>query len=153
MSTLTTAVEARYSTERLAQLTNKDSRAATTVNATVLATAAADATVEFAIQTGETLDDTDAFHIRLATELVVAFLIQYKGQDNSWQIMKDAQRSCTTYRLTRANARIQPLTDRTLGPTQDVNADGTPRRPEFDRARFNRLDVAPPNDAEPWVHE
>lgn len=150
MSVLTDAVTARYATERLAQLTNKDSRSATTVNTTVLGLAADDAAAEFAIRSGETFDETLAAHIRLASELVIAFLIQYKGAENAWQVMKDAQRACDVYRSTRQNKRIAPVTDRSVGPTPDLNADGTARRPEFDRTRFSRLDVSPPADAEPW---
>lgn len=146
MSTLTDAVIARYSTERLSQLTQKDNRSPTTVNTTVLGLAAADAVAEFQTRAGVTFDDTNAQHIRLCCGGTVAFLVSYKGQDpDAWKLVKDFQRDCDALRMTGANKRIQPITTRDLGPSPDIDGAGRPRRPEFDRPRFDRLNVNPPH--------
>lgn len=145
MSVLGDAVTARDTANRLVNLTNANTApGATSVNATVLAAAVADTVAEFAIKAGETFDEANAVHLRLAIPGVWAFLASYKGQEGGNPQMDAFVRSCADYRATRSNKRITPITDRTLGPSADANADGTPRRPEFDRPRFGLLDVEPP---------
>lgn len=146
MSTLTTAVQARVATQRLVELTNKNSRSATTVDAAVLALAETDTTAEFATYSGETYDSTIAQHVRICTMGMIAMLRSWAGQDGSETALQQFRDDSERYAKTRNRARILPVTDRDLGPTTDLEADGTPRRPEFDRTRFERLDVAPPRD-------
>ena len=149
MSTLTDAVKARNETARLAQLTQKDTRSTTTIDDTVLATAAADATAEFEIKSGRTFDDTNAQHIRLVCPGVVAFLVSYKGQEASAPLLDAFARRCEDFRAVDVNRRITPQTNILRGPTTDVDADGTGRRPEFDRSRFRDLDVSVPPSSDP----
>lgn len=149
MSTLTDAVKARHQTNRLAQLTQKDTRATTAIDDTVLALAAADATAEFEIKSGRTFDDTNAQHIRLVVPGVLAFLMSYNGQDVASQLLNSYAKRCEEFRETDVNRRITPQTNILRGPTTDVDADGTGRRPEFDRSRFRDLDVAVPPSSDP----
>lgn len=146
MSVLATAVEARVPTQRLVQLTNKNSRAATTIDSTTLEAAVDDTSAEFGIRAGETFDSANATHVRLAVPGVVAFLCLWNGQEDGQKQIDRFTRMCEDYRATRSNKRITPITDRTVGPSPDVSSDGTGRRPEFDAPRFSRLDVAAPRD-------
>lgn len=148
MSTLTDAVVARVPNARLVQLTNKDSRSASTVNTTVLGIAADDAVAEFETKAGRTFDDTDAHHIRIVWTGVIAFLIAYKGQEGEVtgaEALNRYAKRCEDFRGQDVNKRVQPVGSRTLGPSPDVEADGSARRPEFDRPRFDDLDVSPPS--------
>lgn len=148
MSTLTDAVVARVPNARLVQLTNKDSRSASTVNTTVLGIAADDAVAEFETKAGRTFDDTDAKHIRIVWTGVIAFLIAYKGQEGEVtgaEALNRYAKRCEEFRAQDVNKRVQPVGSRTLGPSPDVEADGSARRPEFDRPRFDDLDVSPPS--------
>lgn len=143
MSVLGDAVTARDTAGRLVQLSNS-ARNATTVNATTLAAAVADATAEFATKAGETFDETNAQHIQICVPGVWAILGLWKGQEGGQAAWDRFARACEDYRATRANKRIAPVTNRALGPSEDLDSDGSPRRPEFDRTRFGRLDVEPP---------
>jgi len=148
VSTLTDAVVARVPNARLVQLTNKDSRSASTVNTTVLGIAADDAVAEFETKAGRTFDDTDAKHIRIVWTGVIAFLIAYKGQEGEVtgaEALNRYAKRCEDFRGQDVNKRVQPAGSRTLGPSPDVEADGSARRPEFDRPRFDDLDVSPPS--------
>lgn len=148
MSALTDAVVARVPNARLVQLTNKDSRSANTVNTTVLGLAADDATAEFEIKASRTFDDTNAKHLRIVVGGVIAFLISYKGQEgevNGSAALNAYAKRCEDFRGQDVNKRVQPVGSRTLGPSPDVEADGSARRPEFDRPRFDDLDVSPPS--------
>ncbi len=147
MSVLGDAVTARDTAGRLVGLTNvttNTGRAATTVNATTLAAAVADVTAEFATKAGETFDEANAQHIQICVPGVWAILGLWKGQEGGQAAWDRFATACEDYRATRGNKRIRPLTNRALGPTEDLDSDGSARRPEFDRTRFGRLDVEPP---------
>ena len=147
MSVLGDAVTARDTAGRLVNLTNAATsagRAATNVDTTVLAAAVADATADFATKAGETLDATNAQHLAIAVPGVWAYLTLWKGQEGAQAQMDRFQKSCEDYRMTRANKRITPITDRGVGPSPDVDGDGQGRRPEFDAPRFSRSQINPP---------
>lgn len=143
MSVLGDAVTARDTAGRLVQLTNSG-RSATTTDATVLAAAVSDTTAEFATKAGETFDSSNAQHIQICVPGVWAILGLWKGQEGGQAAWDRFAKACEDYRATRGNKRISPRTNRTRGPSEDVDGDGSPRRPEFDRSRFERLEVEPP---------
>lgn len=149
MSVLTAAVQARVPADRLVQLTNKNDRTATTIDTTILATAADDAVAEFEIKAGRTFDDTDARHIRLVVPGVVAFLRSYNHQEaaDAAQAINSFAKRCEEFRKTDVNARVLATGTRGVGPSPDVDAEGAERRPEFDAPRFVDLDVNPPRGA------
>jgi len=143
MSTLGDAVTARDTANRLVALTNS-TESPTTVNTTTLGLAVTDITARFGRLAGVTFDATDAQHLEVGIQGVWAILASWKGQEGGQGQLDRFDRACEDYRAKGPNKRIQPRADRTLGPSPDVNADGTARRPEFDRSRFDRLDIVPP---------
>ncbi len=54
------------------------------------------------------------------------------------------EKDCADYRSIGPNKRITPVTDRSVGPSPDVDGTGAGRRPEFDRPRFDRMNVLVP---------
>lgn len=149
MSTLATAVQARVPTDRLIQLTRKNSVGSTTVDSTVLEYAVTDAAAQFLISAGVTFDDTNAEHIMLGVQGVMALLSMWNGQEAGEKDRFRFVQALERYRAVHANARITPVGTRTTGPSDDVDSTGQERRPEFDRTRFDRLDVVAPRD-HPW---
>lgn len=153
MSVLGDAVTARDTAGRLINLTNaatSSGRAATTVNDTVLQAAVADASAKFARIAGVTFDATNALHLSIAVPGVWAYLHLWKGQDGAQAEMDRFEKDCADYRAIGPNKRITPVTDRSVGPSPDIDGSGAGRRPEFDRPRFDRFNVLVPpgnNDA------
>ena len=144
MSTLGTAVQNRVSTARLIQLTNLNSDAATTVDTATLELAVTDMESEFQTIAMEELDDTDARHVALGIAGVIAFLVNWKGQDADEKGMKAWRSRVADYAKTASRQRVSPLSSRTLGPSPDTDGSGRARRPEFDRSRFAEQHLEPP---------
>lgn len=121
-------VQARYSMERLLELTNPDARTATTVNTTRLAYAVADAEAEFASTVGTAFDSSDAQHVALGCQGVLVYLMQYQGLvgDEYGKLRTDWKDQLQRLRKTSgANAWAAPQTTSNLNPTRE-DADQTP---------------------------
>lgn len=76
---LSDEVTARISAERAIQLTNPNLSSATSVDATRLAKACADAESEFKVHVGQAFDLTDLDHVAAAVDLAILILMERGG--------------------------------------------------------------------------
>lgn len=144
--TLRTKVVARYSAQRLLNLTNPDNPGATTLDSDRLDAACDDATADFATHAMLAFDETVPQHVSVAVRRVVALLLdrQMNGANDE---MEASQKALENLAGVTSRKRIVAQCDRSLGPSPDVDAAGNPRRPEFDAPRFERFDMLPPADS------
>ncbi len=133
---LSTHVTDRYSTQYLVELTNPQDRGATTINTTLLGFAADDVDGLFDVYAGVAYDDSDAQHIAVAVEGVIAFLLRRTGQStadariSTWvSTMRDLSR-------TEGRNRVTPDSTTRMQPSADNRLTATPR-PAFDDRRFD----------------
>lgn len=142
MSTLATAVQARIPETRLIQLTNINDDSATTVNTDKLELAVTDTEADFATYAELVFDPTNARHIRLGVDGVLAFLEANRGQDADQQRLAAWRDRCAEFAKTTSRARISPRVTPGLPPTTYPNS-----RPGFDPSRFDGPSpLAPPAD-------
>lgn len=142
MSTLATAVQARIPETRLIQLTNINDDSATTVNTTILELAVDDTEADFKTYAMLDFDGTDARHIRLGIDGVLAFLEANRGQDADQNRLAAWRDRCAEFAKTTSRARISPRVTPGLPPTTYPNS-----RPGFDPSRFDGPSpLAPPAD-------
>lgn len=142
MSTLATAVQARIPETRLIQLTNINDDSATTVNTTTLELAVDDTEADFKTYAMLDFDGTDARHIRLGIDGVLAFLEANRGQDADQNRLAAWRDRCAEFAKTTSRARISPRVTPGLPPTTYPNS-----RPGFDPSRFDGPSpLAPPAD-------
>ena len=132
---LTTEWQARTSTARQVQLTNPDNNPASTVNATVLAAAVADATAKFYRVTGRTLVDTLPSHVEAAVPAVTYYLLSY-GATPDVEYLRRARDAML--KALRDLVDLTPVTTSTLTPSAP-DLSGGPVRPDFDRENLNPL--------------
>lgn len=144
---LSTEVAARYSNVRLVALTNPDTPASTsTVDATRLAAACADAEAEFAAVCGAAYDGTNAKHVAVAVLAVEWKLLGYSGsQDVATKLAGEAfLAAAERFALTGGGrARILPQTSSQLTPSQEVPS-GVEVRPDFDRSNLSGATLRAP---------
>jgi hypothetical protein len=131
MSTLATAVQARIPATRLVQLTNINDDSATTTNTTILEYAVDDTTADFKTYAMVVFDSSDARHIRLGIDGVLAFLEANRGQDADQKRLAAWRDRCAEFAKTTSRARVSPLVAPGLPPVSTPNA-----RPTFDPTRF-----------------
>jgi len=141
---LSTHVQDRYSTQYLTELTNPQNRNATTVNTTLLDFSSSDVDALFDVYAGVVYDDTDAQHIAIAVEGVIAFLMRRTGQSAAetriaaWiTAMKDLGK-------TEGRNRVTPDSTTRFQPSADDRLTATPR-PAFDDRRFDSFLPKSPN--------
>lgn len=139
MSTLATAVQARIPETRLIQLTNINDDSATTVNTTILELAVDDTEADFKTYAMLDFDGTDARHIRLGVDGVLAFLEANRGQDADQNRLAAWRDRCAEFAKTTSRARISPRVTPGLPPTTYPNS-----RPGFDPSRFDGPSPLPP---------
>ena len=144
MSTLGTAVQARVRTQLLIEMTQVDSVTATSVDTTKLELACTDISAEFSTYAMETFDATNARHLTLGVSGVVALLGVWKSQDQDEKPMDSWRKRVESFAKTSSRARVTPLCDKTLGATEETDADGNPMRPLFDWTRTTRDALRPP---------
>lgn len=144
MSTLATAVQARIPETRLIQLTNINDDTATTVNTTILELAVDDTEADFKTYAMLDFDGTDARHIRLGIDGVLAFLEANRGQDADQQRLAAWRDRCAEFARTTSRKRISPLVPAGLPPRSFPN-----NRPVFDPPRFADNQPALPPDGGP----
>ena len=131
MSTLGDAVQARIPVKRLAQLTNINSDSASTTNTTTLELAVTDTEADFKTYAMVTFDSTDARHIRLGIDGVIAWLEANMGQDAEQKRLQAWRDRCEEFAKTTSRARVSPVVAPGLPPVPMPNA-----RPTFDPTRF-----------------
>jgi len=145
-------VIARWSTQRLRELTTPDDNTATSYNATRLANAATDAKNEFYRRTGVTYDETNSSHHTVGIYGVKAYLLSYSqptGSEVVRQAIQEWREAIQAWARTEggANQVVQPMTNSYLQPsTEGVTR---PARPDFDRANMTDLVPRGPSDADP----
>jgi len=133
-------VTSRYPASRLKQLTNPNDQDATTVNATILALAAADVEADFKIYCATTYDNTDARHVAVAVDGVVAKLMGWTEAAGEGSIRRHDAYLDKLRALARVTGRdrISPKTLSPLTPTAEQE-DTETVRPDTDRPNFEDL--------------
>lgn len=133
---LSTHVQDRYSTQYLTQLTNPQNRNATSVNTTLLGNAANDVDALFDVYSGVEYDDTDAQHIAVAVEGVIAFLMRRTGQSTAEARVTAWVAAMKALGKIEGRNRITPDSTTRFQPSADDRLTSTPR-PAFDDRRFD----------------
>lgn len=138
-------VEVRYAASLLVELTNHGDTAATTINATRMAAAAADAAARFEKRTGSVFDLTDAAHVDAAVEGVMTVLHERARQADEAARHREAFLGlCEDIAVTTGGrARILPQTNSQLTPSEEVPEGGSVR-PDFDRGNLG-IFLRPPH--------
>lgn len=141
MSTLATATIARYSAQRLLELTNPENPNASSRNDTLLEQAVTDATAEFATLVQETLDTSDTAHLRVATALVVLLLMEWGSAPASGaaKFREQVEKMATALKMVTSRDRILPQTKSVLTPTSEQRVANETVRPDFDLAEFDDI--------------
>jgi len=135
--TLATEVQARYPATRLVQLTNPGDESGTTLDATILGYAATDVQADFEIYAGVEYDGTDARHVSVAVEGVMAKLYQRTETPGSKADKLHDQyieRVRSLGKVTGRN-RVTPTSSSVLTPTSEREGTETVR-PDSDRPDF-----------------
>ena len=142
---LSDEVIARWSTQRLRELTTPDDNTATAYDATRLGKACMDAKNEFLRRTGVTYSETNSEHHTVGVNGVLAYLMEYRGLAGS-QAGRDAtsewRSALEAWARTDggANQVVQPQTNSGLQPETDTErGDGGRLYPDFDRPILNDL--------------
>jgi hypothetical protein len=150
--TLADEVQARYSSEFLIALTNKDSRTATAIDTTVLGYACTDVQNDFQIHAQLVYDGTDGRHVAVAVEGVVARLEERLGaaSEGTRQKIERYYKNLIALGKVTSRARITPATSSLLTPSEEVPT-GTTRPPNFDERHFDRILPLPPRGGQPPV--
>jgi len=130
-------VQSRYPTQYLANLTNKDSASASTVNTTYLTTVSSDVEGMFERYAQSELDLTDEAHVAVAVKGVEAWLKRYTGQPEKSAEQKFID-DCLQLARTGPRARMLPKTRSILTPSSE-QITTEPVRPDFDRKVFDDL--------------
>ena len=133
---LATHVQNRYSTEYLIQLTNPQNRNATTVNTTLLGFSADDVDALFDVYAGVAYDDSDATHVAVAVEGVIAFLMRRTGQATAEARVTAWLASIRALGSVSGRNRVTPDSTTKMQPSEDDRLSSTPR-PAFDDRRFD----------------
>lgn len=129
VAALSTAVQLRVSTQALLQLTNDDATL-TSINATRLEAACADAIGDFERITGMTHDTGNYSHIATLVTGTLYYLEKYKSREGALMTshMKQFYGSCEGFRRL---GWVTPSTSSTLTPSRDA----TGSKPDMDRAK------------------
>lgn len=146
---LSDEVIARFSTQRLKNLTNPDAPSATSYDATRLATACTDAAADFEIYAGTVFDVTDARHVPVAIRGVVAYLHTYTDNGAAADALKAFRFELKALAKVTGRDRILPYTDSALEPSPNPREGTTRARPAFDDSVFDPIVVQPPTGGSP----
>jgi len=128
----------RIEDQVLIELTNPDSRTATTINTTLLALAVTDVESAFTLYGETTYDSTEGTHVLLGVQGVIAVLEPYTRLGHlggeSWDAFLAA---LDRLRLTSSRARITPQTDSPMTRTSRTISENDPA-PPFDWPNFRK---------------
>lgn len=123
-------VTARIEDQLLIELTNPDSRTATTINSTLFALVVTDTESSFLLYAETTYDSTNDVHVMLGVQGVMALLESYtrlgKLGGESWT---DFLAALDRLRLTGSRARVEPQTDSPITRTSRTIGGRSPKRP------------------------
>jgi hypothetical protein len=119
--TLSAEVQARFSAQRLIELTNPDNAPATTIDSTRLNNAIADVGADFQIYAGVVLDDTNALHIAVGVQGVEAYLMMRQGvtSEERNKLFDKWKERLKEMSKVGARDRILPQTTSTLEPSEE----------------------------------
>lgn len=140
MATLSADVISRYSAQFLVEITNADSVSATTRDDTRLDLAATDIQNDLETYAGQLYDSTNAQHVSVAVQGVIARLTSWNGESG------DLAEKMEDRFVTRARAlrkRVRPKTSSTLVPTAENVNNATPK-PWTDISHFTGVTPNPP---------
>jgi hypothetical protein len=135
---LATRVQERYAAQRLIELTNPGEPNATTLDTDRLTAAADDVEADFHIYNCPEYDDTDAKHVTVAVEGVIAKLYartDTAGASEGRRHDAYIARLTALSKITRRD-RISPRTSSILTPSPEQVA-GETVRPDTDRADYS----------------
>lgn len=134
---LVALVTARYSTQKLIEVTNPDLPGAVAINAPHLAAACDDAESDFLTYVGIAFDEANPSHIRPAVDRAYALLIDAMDPASAFAaaLLDNSRHKLTDLRpLIGAGVRVSPATDIVTTPTTPDTSAG-PVRPPFDPSR------------------
>lgn len=141
---LVSQVTARYSAAALLQLTNPDLPSATSVDTARLGYAADDVAAEFEVRAGVEYDDTNAKHVAVCVEGVVAFLTWRMGTKGGADLVEAWRKRADVFGRTMGRDAIMPGTNSLLQPTVP-GANGVTVRPPFDDTKLGGVLLAAPH--------
>lgn len=145
MADLATEVQARYSAEKMIQLTNPDVPAATTVDTTRLANAVIDVISDFDMIANTTFDQSDARHIAVGCEGVILKLQMRQLNVDPSDLRKQWNEMLETLgQSIGGRTKTPPTSDAVAQPSSEQAETGQTVRPLFDRSRFDRAYPNPP---------
>lgn len=129
VAALSTAVQARIGSTRLAQLTNDDG-AVTTINTTVLEAACQDAIGTFERLAGLTADTSNVSFLPILIDGVLYFLENYKGRENAVTIshQKSFIAGCSAL---KALGWVTPTSTSNIAPSRETAGS----LPDMDRSK------------------
>ncbi len=133
---LATDVRNRYSTQYIVELTNPGDRNATTFDGTRLQFAVDDVEALFQVYAGVVYDETNARHLAIAVEGVIAFLIRRTGQATAEARMAVWLTSIRDLGRVEGRNKVTPDSTTRFQPSADDRLTTTPR-PAFDDRRFD----------------
>jgi hypothetical protein len=136
--TLSTEVQARYPSQLLVNITNPMETTATTVNTTTLNAAATDVEADFEIVAGVEYDGTDARHVAVAVEGVIAKLLRRTGTSQYEEREKDYNFRLRDLAKVTGRDRITPESDSEVSPAVD-SPSGVEVKPAFDNEIFDQI--------------
>jgi len=146
---LSDRVTERFSASYIQQLTNPDLSAATSVDTARLGFAATDAEADFLTYASVSYDESNAQHVVVGVEGVVAYL-KLRGGAGGSKARTDVdayRKALVEMAKTGSRKRITPKTDSSLQPIDEFAGKGTVR-PDFDRGRFTDFVPGEPDSAE-----
>lgn len=138
MSTLATAVQARYSEDTLISLTRQKDSATSGINTTVLELACTDITAEFEVYVGKVFDSANAKHLTVACMGVLAKLKSWSRESpdasaDEWDRWTKIARDLSKV---TGRDRVSWTTTSQLTPSEEA-PDGEEVRPAFDADAFD----------------
>jgi len=135
--TLATEVQTRYGAQFLVNLTNPGDTTTTTINTTTLGLAATDVEADFEIHVGVEFDASNALHVTVACEGVIAKLMERTGHAKAEDREMAYYRRLKSLGQVTARDRILPTSDSPYEPSVP-NPDVT-HRPAFDDEVFGGI--------------
>jgi len=150
---LTLNVQNRYGTQFLVNLTNPSDPSATTIDTTRLSNSCTDTEADFKIYAGTIYDDTDARHVTVAVDGVIAKLAVRTGTGGNYARVTHEEylERLRHLALVTGRDRISPRTDSVLQPSPEQVGEEVVR-PAFDWRRFTDLIPGGPAPGNDWDH-
>lgn len=139
---LSDEVIARYSAQRLAEVTNPDSPAAAVVDAGRLAKACDDAIGDFQRLVGVAFNLAVASHIGPAVDRAYACLLKRMDPAGAFtaEMLRETEQTLASMRTTVGDGvRPTPYTNSVLTPSVPDTSSGDPIRPDYDPTHYSDI--------------